>query len=196
MLQAESEKLRQAWIQAVQASIASAYRESPDTYYIEVRQRIREHQPSVFKRYKQCSTKQSNLMSGFVVCHSYLAPGPNGFSVHQQHRLGQRAAGAQRPRGDHPAEDPVSAGQRAVLRLRPGRPSLGLHQPRHPAVHRVLRHPQVEKHSVSLWESQEESDVLVLELTKNILHVDLTDGATLLHTAQPKEKSSYQFIFV
>uniref|UniRef100_A0A672HV05 Arf-GAP with coiled-coil, ANK repeat and PH domain-containing protein n=1 Tax=Salarias fasciatus TaxID=181472 RepID=A0A672HV05_SALFA len=35
MLQAESEKLRLAWIQAVQASIASAYRESPDTYYIE-----------------------------------------------------------------------------------------------------------------------------------------------------------------
>ncbi|XP_076839920.1 arf-GAP with coiled-coil, ANK repeat and PH domain-containing protein 3 isoform X2 [Brachyhypopomus gauderio] len=35
MLQAESERLRQAWIQAVQASIASAYRESPDTYYIE-----------------------------------------------------------------------------------------------------------------------------------------------------------------
>ncbi|KAG7274605.1 hypothetical protein CRUP_029246, partial [Coryphaenoides rupestris] len=33
--QAESEKLRQAWIQAVQASIASAYRESPDTCYIE-----------------------------------------------------------------------------------------------------------------------------------------------------------------
>uniref|UniRef100_A0A8C3Y2F0 Arf-GAP with coiled-coil, ANK repeat and PH domain-containing protein n=1 Tax=Catharus ustulatus TaxID=91951 RepID=A0A8C3Y2F0_CATUS len=31
MLQADSEKLRQAWIQAVQASIASAYRESPDT---------------------------------------------------------------------------------------------------------------------------------------------------------------------
>uniref|UniRef100_A0A8C7ZFT8 Arf-GAP with coiled-coil, ANK repeat and PH domain-containing protein n=1 Tax=Oryzias sinensis TaxID=183150 RepID=A0A8C7ZFT8_9TELE len=31
MLQAESEKLRQAWIQAVQASIASAYRESPDS---------------------------------------------------------------------------------------------------------------------------------------------------------------------
>uniref|UniRef100_A0A669C589 Arf-GAP with coiled-coil, ANK repeat and PH domain-containing protein n=1 Tax=Oreochromis niloticus TaxID=8128 RepID=A0A669C589_ORENI len=31
MLQAESEKLRQSWIQAVQASIASAYRESPDT---------------------------------------------------------------------------------------------------------------------------------------------------------------------
>uniref|UniRef100_A0A8D3BXH1 Arf-GAP with coiled-coil, ANK repeat and PH domain-containing protein n=1 Tax=Scophthalmus maximus TaxID=52904 RepID=A0A8D3BXH1_SCOMX len=37
MLQAESEKLRLSWIQAVQASIASAYRESPDTYYIEVR---------------------------------------------------------------------------------------------------------------------------------------------------------------
>ncbi|XP_056589478.1 arf-GAP with coiled-coil, ANK repeat and PH domain-containing protein 3 isoform X2 [Triplophysa dalaica] len=35
MLQAESEKLRQAWIQAVQASIASAYRESPDNFYIE-----------------------------------------------------------------------------------------------------------------------------------------------------------------
>ncbi|TSL61192.1 Arf-GAP with coiled-coil, ANK repeat and PH domain-containing protein 3 [Bagarius yarrelli] len=35
MLQAESEKLRQAWIQAVQASIASAYRESPDSYYVE-----------------------------------------------------------------------------------------------------------------------------------------------------------------
>ncbi|KAB5546611.1 hypothetical protein PHYPO_G00074040 [Pangasianodon hypophthalmus] len=35
MLQAESEKLRQAWIQAVQASIASAYRESPDSYYTE-----------------------------------------------------------------------------------------------------------------------------------------------------------------
>ncbi|XP_053705329.1 arf-GAP with coiled-coil, ANK repeat and PH domain-containing protein 3 isoform X2 [Synchiropus splendidus] len=35
MLQAESEKLRQAWIQAVQASIASAYRESPDSFYME-----------------------------------------------------------------------------------------------------------------------------------------------------------------
>ncbi|XP_029688961.1 arf-GAP with coiled-coil, ANK repeat and PH domain-containing protein 3-like isoform X1 [Takifugu rubripes] len=35
MLQAESEKLRQAWIQAVQASIASAYRESPDAFYTE-----------------------------------------------------------------------------------------------------------------------------------------------------------------
>ncbi|MEE6484999.1 hypothetical protein FKM82_014129 [Ascaphus truei] len=35
MLQADSEKLRQAWIQAVQASIASAYREIPDNYYIE-----------------------------------------------------------------------------------------------------------------------------------------------------------------
>uniref|UniRef100_A0A8C5HR94 Arf-GAP with coiled-coil, ANK repeat and PH domain-containing protein n=1 Tax=Gouania willdenowi TaxID=441366 RepID=A0A8C5HR94_GOUWI len=35
MLQAESEKLRQAWIQAVQASIASAYKDIPDNYYIE-----------------------------------------------------------------------------------------------------------------------------------------------------------------
>ncbi|XP_028853859.1 arf-GAP with coiled-coil, ANK repeat and PH domain-containing protein 3-like isoform X3 [Denticeps clupeoides] len=32
MLQAESEKLRQAWVQAVQASIASAYRETSDAY--------------------------------------------------------------------------------------------------------------------------------------------------------------------
>lgn len=40
MLQAESEKLRQAWIQAVQASIASAYRENPDTFYIEVSLKI------------------------------------------------------------------------------------------------------------------------------------------------------------
>lgn len=36
MLQAESEKLRQAWIQAVQASIASAYKDIADNYYIEV----------------------------------------------------------------------------------------------------------------------------------------------------------------
>lgn len=36
MLQADSEKLRQAWIQAVQASIASAYREISENYYIEV----------------------------------------------------------------------------------------------------------------------------------------------------------------
>ncbi|MGH0173016.1 UNVERIFIED_CONTAM: hypothetical protein FKN15_066933 [Acipenser sinensis] len=35
MLQADSEKLRQAWIHAVQASIASAYRESPDNYSIQ-----------------------------------------------------------------------------------------------------------------------------------------------------------------
>uniref|UniRef100_A0A8C6P6I7 Arf-GAP with coiled-coil, ANK repeat and PH domain-containing protein n=1 Tax=Nothobranchius furzeri TaxID=105023 RepID=A0A8C6P6I7_NOTFU len=35
MLQAESEKLRQAWIQAVQASIASAYKDISDNYYIE-----------------------------------------------------------------------------------------------------------------------------------------------------------------
>ncbi len=36
MLQAESEKLRQAWIQAVQASIASAYRDISENYYVEV----------------------------------------------------------------------------------------------------------------------------------------------------------------
>ncbi|KAM9107578.1 arf-GAP with coiled-coil, ANK repeat and PH domain-containing protein 3 isoform 2-T2 [Megaptera novaeangliae] len=36
MLQADSERLRQAWVQAVQASIASAYRESPDSCYSEV----------------------------------------------------------------------------------------------------------------------------------------------------------------
>nr|XP_023491799.1 arf-GAP with coiled-coil, ANK repeat and PH domain-containing protein 3 isoform X7 [Equus caballus] len=35
MLQADSEKLRQAWVHAVQASIASAYRESPDSCYSE-----------------------------------------------------------------------------------------------------------------------------------------------------------------
>ncbi|TEA39282.1 hypothetical protein DBR06_SOUSAS2110023, partial [Sousa chinensis] len=35
MLQADSERLRQAWVQAVQASIASAYRESPDSCYRE-----------------------------------------------------------------------------------------------------------------------------------------------------------------
>uniref|UniRef100_H3CA61 Arf-GAP with coiled-coil, ANK repeat and PH domain-containing protein n=1 Tax=Tetraodon nigroviridis TaxID=99883 RepID=H3CA61_TETNG len=35
MLQAESEKLRQAWIQAVQASIASAYKDITDNYYFE-----------------------------------------------------------------------------------------------------------------------------------------------------------------
>lgn len=39
MLQAESEKQRQAWIQAVQASIASAYRESPDAFRVEVSER-------------------------------------------------------------------------------------------------------------------------------------------------------------
>lgn len=37
MLQAESEKLRQAWIQAVQASIASAYKDITGNYYIGVR---------------------------------------------------------------------------------------------------------------------------------------------------------------
>lgn len=36
MLQAETEKQRRAWIQAVQASIASAYRESPDAFEVEV----------------------------------------------------------------------------------------------------------------------------------------------------------------
>lgn len=40
MLQAESEKLRQAWIQAVQASIASAYKDITDNYYFEVRRRM------------------------------------------------------------------------------------------------------------------------------------------------------------
>ncbi|XP_004607090.1 arf-GAP with coiled-coil, ANK repeat and PH domain-containing protein 3 [Sorex araneus] len=35
MLQADSEKLRHAWVRAVQASIASAYRESPDSCFSE-----------------------------------------------------------------------------------------------------------------------------------------------------------------
>lgn len=43
MLQAESEKLRQAWIQAVQASIASAYKDIADNYYIEVRRHVPAH---------------------------------------------------------------------------------------------------------------------------------------------------------
>lgn len=43
MLQADSEKLRQAWVQAVQASIASAYRESPDSCYSEVGPRRLRH---------------------------------------------------------------------------------------------------------------------------------------------------------
>lgn len=43
MLQAESEKLRQAWIQAVQASIASAYKDITDNYYIEVRRHVHAH---------------------------------------------------------------------------------------------------------------------------------------------------------
>lgn len=43
MLQAESEKLRQAWIQAVQASIASAYKDIADNYYIEVRRHVHAH---------------------------------------------------------------------------------------------------------------------------------------------------------
>lgn len=45
MLQAESEKLRQAWIQAVQASIASAYKDITDNYYIEVRRHANTHTP-------------------------------------------------------------------------------------------------------------------------------------------------------
>jgi Arf-GAP/coiled-coil/ANK repeat/PH domain-containing protein len=47
MLQAESEKLRQAWIQAVQASIASAYREITDNYYIEVHTHRHTHSEEV-----------------------------------------------------------------------------------------------------------------------------------------------------
>lgn len=139
MLQAESEKLRQAWIQAVQASIASAYRESPDTYYIEVL--------VVPQTHSKQSGKSGRLLVMTVcvrVCpSSHEAPGQNGVAVHQQHRLGQRASRAQRARRHHPAAHPVSAGERAVLRLRPGRPPLGLHQPGHPAVHRVLRNTQV-----------------------------------------------------
>lgn len=46
MLQAESEKLRQAWIQAVQASIASAYKDITDNYYIEVRSHTHTHTQS------------------------------------------------------------------------------------------------------------------------------------------------------
>lgn len=49
MMQAESEKLRQAWIQAVQASIASAYKDIGDNYYIEVQPRIRK-QPNTKKK--------------------------------------------------------------------------------------------------------------------------------------------------
>jgi len=48
MLQAESEKLRQAWIQAVQASIASAYKDIADNYYIEVRAYMQSHESYFF----------------------------------------------------------------------------------------------------------------------------------------------------
>lgn len=49
MLQAESEKLRQAWIQAVQASIASAYKDIADNYYIEVWTYISTHSKQQFR---------------------------------------------------------------------------------------------------------------------------------------------------
>lgn len=79
MLQAESEKLRQAWIQAVQASIASAYKDITDNYYIEVRRRA-----------------DTRLATDAAVLFLTRLPvpaasGPNGLALHQQHRLGQRA---------------------------------------------------------------------------------------------------------
>lgn len=153
MLQAESEKLRQAWIQAVQASIASAYRESPDSYYIEVST----HFPL---RTTLCLNLPFSFLQNIIrwtflpfqsmfVLRLYLASGQNSLSIHQQHRFSQWTAGAQHQGGDHPAAHPVSAGERAVLWLWSGRPSLGLNQPGHPAVHRVLRHPQVERRKTS-----------------------------------------------
>lgn len=65
MLQAESEKLRQAWIQAVQASIASAYRESPDICSIEV-------SPDVIKYLPLYSDSSRHNFSSAVVKLFYL----------------------------------------------------------------------------------------------------------------------------
>lgn len=75
MLQAESEQQRQAWLQAVQASIASAYRQSPEVEVSGRAERGRERAPQ-------------------LIGWRFLpeASGPNRFAVHQQHRLSQRVA--------------------------------------------------------------------------------------------------------
>lgn len=83
MLQAESEKLRQAWIQAVQASIASAYKDIADNYYIEVRThdftRSNDHMVVFLRRISDTATSVSAAFR------------PDGIALHQQHRLRQRA---------------------------------------------------------------------------------------------------------
>lgn len=75
MLQAESEKLRQAWIQAVQASIASAYKDIADNYYIEVGDlRVATN--------RGCPPDFLTHVSTGV---SSAASGPDCVALHQQH---------------------------------------------------------------------------------------------------------------
>lgn len=78
MLQAESEKLRQAWIQAVQASIASAYKDIADNYYIEV------HAAPVTPTLLHSYSESPPLTCPSIFTLS-AAVGPDCLALHQQH---------------------------------------------------------------------------------------------------------------
>ena len=92
MLQADSEKLRQAWVQAVQASIASAYRESPDSCYSEVgppctcvysshRPHTSTHEHSLYAHMSVCAHMSQTRACVGVCAHTRLqspAPEPSG----------------------------------------------------------------------------------------------------------------------
>lgn len=145
MLQAESEKLRQAWIQAVQASIASAYKDIADNYYIEVWTHT-EH-----SNIYCCKHNLIRLLGVWPVPLFSAALGPDSLPLNKQHRLCQRAQreggeGWQRSSGRGrrpPSEGTEPARKRTVLWLRPNGSMLGFHQPGCAALHRVLRDPQV-----------------------------------------------------
>lgn len=104
MLQADSEKLRQAWVQAVQASIASAYRESPDSCYREVGPPApctRAHS----SRRPHASTRVHRVYAHVSVCaHTRARARASGLGLCQHLRLGRRRG----PAGETGAERPLT----------------------------------------------------------------------------------------
>uniref|UniRef100_A0A8C1M348 Arf-GAP with coiled-coil, ANK repeat and PH domain-containing protein n=1 Tax=Cyprinus carpio TaxID=7962 RepID=A0A8C1M348_CYPCA len=99
MLQAESEKLRQAWIQAVQASIASAYREISDNYYIEVSLTTREPRERIVKGESILQRVQS--LPGNEICCDCGQADPRWASINLGILLCIECSGIHRSLGVH-----------------------------------------------------------------------------------------------
>lgn len=133
-MQADSEKLRQAWIKAVQNSIATAFRDKGDD------SEVTDTLPAPVTDFQSIQKVPDPLLNP-----SRVPPEAGQEVVHVDRKPGlwRRAQGEVSEGGERPAEGPGHPREQRLLRLWPAGPPLGQHQPGHHPLHTVLWNSQV-----------------------------------------------------